>query len=58
MNRMIAIAEVAEINPSLSEPIADDTLCSFIPMDAVDEVTADITDVSPILHPAMSRVPG
>lgn len=42
---MASIAEVAEINPPLSGRINDDTLCSFIPMDAVDEVAADITRV-------------
>jgi len=46
MNRFASIAEVAEINPTLSgPPTNDDTLCSFIPMDAVDELAADITRI-------------
>jgi type I restriction enzyme S subunit len=40
---MTSIAEVAEINPPLSRRISDDTPCSFIPMDAVDDVAAEIT---------------
>jgi len=42
MTQMIALGDVAAINPDTSIRVGAGDLCSFVPMDAVDETTAEI----------------
>src|SRR6266404_6035218 len=42
MIQLFALGEVATINPDTSIPFCADDLCSFVPMDAIDEATAEI----------------
>jgi type I restriction enzyme S subunit len=43
MTQQIALGEVATINPHTPIHFGVDELCSFVPMDAVDEATAEIS---------------
>jgi hypothetical protein len=42
MTQLFALGEVATINPDTSIPFCADDLCSFVPMDAIDEATGEI----------------
>ncbi len=42
MRSGVPLGEVAEVNPNLELRLADDDECSFVPMEAVDDVSAQI----------------
>ncbi len=42
MKARVPLREVAQINPGLEKKLADDDLCSFVPMESVDEVSGKI----------------
>ena len=42
MTRLVPLGKVAAINPNTTISIGPDDLCSFVPMEVVDEATAEI----------------
>lgn len=46
MTQIVSLAEVARINPVTPARVSDDALCSFIPMDAIDEIAAEVSRMS------------
>jgi type I restriction enzyme S subunit len=55
MTPIVALGEVAAINPDTSIHIGANDLCSFVPMDAVDETTAEIKKLSARPYNEVSR---
>src|SRR5262245_11735482 len=45
MTHLLPLADVAEINPATAVVAGPEDLCSFIPMEAVDETTAAISSL-------------
>ena len=55
MTRLIALGEVATINPGTPINFSAGELCSFVPMDAVNETTAEISKLHTRLYEEVAK---